>query len=127
MGGEPEDCCGAAASCPEDHSSWQDSRTINALPRGALSPTMVYGLSDGWRQCFAPQTKGKAKNGLIGPDRPTTNNLVAPVIITIVPVPHDPGDGTSSHGSNVTSLPTSTNSLKSISNHAKAHSNYETN
>jgi len=66
--------------------------------------------------------KQRAKNGLIGADRPTTNSLVAPVIITIVPVPHDPGDGTSSHGSNITSLPTSTHSLKSISNHAKAHS-----
>lgn len=80
--------------------------------RVALYPQRMVALSDGWRQCFARQTKGKAKNGLIGADRPTTNDLVvAPVIITIVPVPHDPGDGTSSPGPNITLLPTSTNSL----------------
>jgi hypothetical protein len=32
---------------PVDHSSWQGSDTINALPRGALSPTAVGYLMGG--------------------------------------------------------------------------------
>jgi hypothetical protein len=46
---------------PGDHSSWQGSDTINALPCGALIPNGA----DGWRHCFE-----RAKNGQIGADRP---------------------------------------------------------
>ncbi len=48
---------------PGDQSSWQESDTINALPRGALIPNGAR-LSDGWRHCFA-----RAKNGQIRADR----------------------------------------------------------
>ena len=48
--------CGAAASCRVGESVQQgDSRTINALPRGALSPTYLMGGDN----VSAPQTKGK--------------------------------------------------------------------
>jgi hypothetical protein len=47
---------------PMNQSSREDSRIINALPRGALSPTGGR-LSDGWRR-----RKQRAKNGLIGSD-----------------------------------------------------------
>ena len=46
---------------PVDHSSWQGSDTINALPRGALSPKGGR-LSDGWRKSVS---RGQ-RNGLIG-------------------------------------------------------------
>ena len=57
---------------PGDHSSWQGSDTINALPCGALIPNGA----DGWRHCFE-----RAKNGQIGGRSPNPNTLVASFIV----------------------------------------------
>ena len=82
---------------PVDHSSWQGSDTINALPRGALSPNGGR-LSDGWRQAFRAG-KGWSNSGLIA------ISLVASLIVTVLPgivVRRGQRDDTSSYGSNIT-------------------------
>jgi hypothetical protein len=82
---------------PVDHSSWQGSDTINALPRGALSPNGGR-LSDGWRQVFRA---GKEWSNW----GRSPISLVASLIVTVLPgiaVLHGQRDDTSSYGSNIT-------------------------